>query len=260
MDTTEHVIELLREGNPVRDRSAISVELDARSYLAMIEQRRTTMIDLDTGRPASRTVRRRPRGRWLAAAAVVTLLVIGFLQGGSGPRVHTAGTIPGPQLAVIEEWSRTYNQGDVERHLALFTEDAVIDSLLIRLDGEAFARGLEWESSWDPLISLSECTQPRVNVVGCTYSASTDFLAPVGLTLHGTLEFGLDPDEDYLIARASFRSDNPDLDRFWVEFEAWAEAAHPEVSLTGPNPDREREVWIDLRDEFLAQSEEFPQP
>jgi hypothetical protein len=258
----DRVIALLGEGNPIPEPMLLgSPEVAAVDYLASLEE-------IDSGPTLKQTVvlERATTRRWVlglvGGVAVLMLVLVGLMTARRQGSTFWIGEVEPAVEATVEEWQSTYNNGDVDAHLSLFTEGAVVNGTLLRFSPE-FRDGLAWDFGWNPVIDLIDCQEIRPATVSCHYSETTDFWDPVGVEGSGSVEIGLDVEDDYRIAWVDFREDPLSLTAlqdFEDAFLAWAETRHPEVELTGLSPSRDREVWIGLRDDFLVESPDYPLP
>ena len=198
-------------------------------------------------------------------------LILGLLIAGSTVVAFGFLTEPGPirnqpmtsldtPPGILETWVATYNSGEIESLLALYSENAVINGTLLSLDHDYIRAVHSLNASWSERVSLSSCVHIDVDVVRCDYQRSNDMLQRAGVIVSGLIEFGFD--EFGSIRRSDLTLVNPELPAFEGAFSAWLESDHPEVASSTRFGqvlvEGEAEEILALVDEFVDQSEVYP--
>lgn len=204
---------------------------------------------------------REPRIGIAVVLAVLIFVGIGFLTDPNAGEDEPLGSADGP-LQVIERWVETYNSGQIDSLLALYTNDAVINGTLLSLDQD-YIRGVHsLNMSWNEKLSLSDCAEVEIAAFRCSYERANEMLARAGVTASGLIEFGFGQSES--IRRSDMTVVNPESTAFVDGFSTWVEDFHPEIEITT----RFGELLIDeapsqilaLVDEFVEQSDVYPLP
>ncbi len=280
MSDERHVMTLLVEGNPATELGDDAwTELNAATYLAMLERRSSEMTQMETKKSPQGT-QRRSTTPWLVAAIVVAVLGVAavVMSRGGEPTIPLTGADGDAQAVeafkAVESAYLLFNTGDpawVEVRLrgSFFETEDEADLALSEITAS-------WsdEQAWDLQIEVSGCTSqghgqwPEVVDEGVpapsgyyficetTQTDSVYEVAGVGIpgTYHWVVENG---------AVIAVKSDGAtsQADAFGNAFTAWLREIHPEVAaditpLFG-DPD-DVPVTVEYAKEFVAQSPDYP--
>lgn len=149
MITEDRVWAILVESNPLPEESEReTLDVDATSYLATLEQRSSEVTQLDTRRPDSEESGL-PIAKILLAVAAVALVGVGilFATRNSGPPVVTASpssttiaqattTLPEAlgTVETVEAMIAAYNERNLDALMEFFAEDAVVEAASVRTE------------------------------------------------------------------------------------------------------------------------------
>ncbi len=292
MSNEGHVMALLAEGNPAPELDDDSrIDLDARTYLATLEQRSRKMTVSETKEIREETSRR-PYTPWLVAAIVVLVIgvaVVVFNQMNPAPVVEAPESIPlegaeehpgaAEEFSAVEAGYAAWNNGD----------PAWIE---IRMAGTGYVIPEEEEEErsawlgWFPTLMTAE---PHVDVTGCVAQGSgewwgldeggapatghlfvceateTDALLRLAGVSAGVIDRWV-VDDGVVVVKASGDGGAPDVDDFYDAFVEWLGVAHPEAAgELIPQLENDwfefaesRSQILDFAEEFVMQSDVYP--
>lgn len=207
-------------------------------------------------------------GLLVGAAAAVLVLVVGLASW-----AVIAGDDDGAvasEVSVALAFYETRNNGDIDGHLELFSEDATgrvgPTSLQVLVNMNSQTEFVE------PCRLLEPSPASGLARVVCKVSATSDFHTPGGIQMIRTGSFQITDAGKIDIVAESFDSPSATESSFFAynrAFWQWLDLAHPDVadvitpvdgeSMPGwPNEPEHVPTALDFVDEFIAQSDVYP--
>ena len=271
-----NIAELMRAANPVPDIGAVPTD-DELVALPLLTESRSGSMDVEMRETQHEPGNGNPKGRLVAAAAFVGVLVIGAgialvaNAGGSGPEIGgtTPPTSAGPDttvapttvappseearfaehVAIIEAMVAVHNSGDFDAwRTYLSATPNLFGSKRVLDEDWAFQRSfLAANEVWT---ITGPCTQIGAQSVGCPTTLANDFMEPAGLTFTvPSLQFAFSGDGEITLigARAWEIAGVPET--YFAAFDAWLMDTYPEVhSGFGPRVGDTSDDWGELPD------------
>lgn len=265
MTTESRVLAMFVEANPIRDPDALEFDdADTATHLESLETRSTVMTAT-----IERTVDRRPaNGRWIAAAIVAATLGVVALFAATRPSEPILITTLDQRIEVIEALVAVHNSGDFDAFRDQFSDAPEVFGGTVESDVDwEFQRSFiaaneQWEFS-------GSCEEHSVQGrVACPMTLENDFMGPAGLYFDvPALRFEVSQAGNIEHIGAEVWRIAGDPEDYFAAFDAWLNAAHPEVHAgLGPRVEdwgmlpsaEDMPSVLPYVDEFLAQSADYP--